>query len=145
MTLRSPSASGASHLKSSCSSFRTGSRAVQRAANDMITIVPAAVGCRQHLAPAGEAQNLDSQAGFLVDLAVQRGVQRFAEFDPAAGERVKALARRAGAADQQDLAVAKDRAADGELGTGRLDRGSQGVIRKAGNSRWIMPDRFAQV
>ncbi len=29
--------SGASHLKSSCSSFRTGSRAVQRAANDMIT------------------------------------------------------------------------------------------------------------
>src|SRR5204863_122863 len=35
VTLRSPSPSGASHLKSSCSLFRTGSLAVQRAANDM--------------------------------------------------------------------------------------------------------------
>src|SRR4051794_7063498 len=33
-------------------------------------IVPAAAGSRQHLAPAGEAQNLDLQAGFLVDFAM---------------------------------------------------------------------------
>ena len=72
-------------------------------------------------------------------------MQGFAEFDPAAGERVEALAGRAGAADQQDLAVTEDRAADGELGAGRLDRGSQGVIRYAGNLLSIMPDRFAQV
>ena len=82
--------------------------------------MPAALGRRQHLAPAGELQNLDPQPGFLVDLAMQRGVQRFAEFDPAAGERIKALARRAGAANQQDLAVAKDRAADGKLGAGGM-------------------------
>ena len=53
-------------------------------------------------------------------------MQRSAEFDPAAGERVKALAGRAGAADQQDLAVAEDRAADGELGAGRLDGEAKG-------------------
>ena len=76
---------------------------------------------RQHLAKAGQTQNLDSQAGFLIDLAMKRRLQRFAEFDPAAGERVEALARRAGAPDQQDPAVAKDRGADGELRMGRLD------------------------
>src|ERR1700712_5161790 len=92
-------------------------------------IVPAALGGRQHLAPSGELQNFDSKPGFLVDLAMQRRVQRFAEFDPAAGERVKALARRAGTANQQNLAVAKDRAADGKLGTGRLKRGNQRVIQ----------------
>ena len=88
-------------------------------------IVPAAAGSRQHLAPSGQAENLDSQPGFLVDLAMQRRMQRFAEFDPAAGERIEAFARRAGAADQQDLAVAKDRAADGELGAGRLNGGGK--------------------
>ena len=81
--------------------------------------MPAAIGPWQHLAPAGQARTLDSLAGFLVHLAVERGMQRFAEFDPAAGERVKALAWRAGAADQQDLAVTEDRAADGELGACR--------------------------
>ena len=75
---------------------------------------------------------------------MQRGVQRFAEFDPAAGERVKALARRAGAADQQDLAVAKDRAADGELGAGGWTGEAKGnPVRR--ELAVIMPDRFAQV
>ena len=89
--------------------------------------MPAAAGSRQHLAPSGEADDLDLQPGFLVDLAMQRRVQRFAEFDPAAGQRVKALARRAGAPHQQDLAVAKDRGADGELGVGRLDGRSRRI------------------
>ena len=35
-------------------------------------------------------------------------MQRFAEFDAAARERIKTLGRRAGTADQQNLAVAKD-------------------------------------
>jgi hypothetical protein len=72
-------------------------------------------------------------------------VQGFAEFDPAAGERVKALAGRAGAADQQDLAVTEDRAADGELWVDRVGRGSQGLIRYAEELAGIMPDRLAQV
>jgi hypothetical protein len=72
-------------------------------------------------------------------------VEGFAEFDPAAGERVKTLAGRAGAADQQDLAVAEDRAADGKLGAGRLDRGSQGMNPVCRELAGIMPDRFAQV
>ena len=105
--------------------------------------MPAAAGSRQHLAPAGEVDDLDFQPGFLVDLAMQGGVQRFAEFDPAAGERIEAFAGRARAAHQQDLAVAKDRGADGELGMGWLGGGDQGVIRKSGSL--IMPDRQAQV
>jgi hypothetical protein len=52
---------------------------------------------------------------------MQRSVQRFAEFDPAAGQRVKSLAGRARAAHQEDLAIAKDRAADGELGMLRMN------------------------
>jgi hypothetical protein len=78
---------------------------------------------------------------------VQRAMQRFAEFDPAAGERVKTPGGRAGAADQEDLAVTEDRAADSELGTSRLDRGSQ-MGNPAGWElavRTIMPDRFTQV
>jgi hypothetical protein len=42
-------------------------------------------------------------------------MQGFAEFDPAAGQRVEALAGRAGAAHQQHLAVTKDRGADCQL------------------------------
>jgi hypothetical protein len=76
---------------------------------------------------------------------MERGVQGLAEFDPAAGERVESLARRAGAADQQDLVVAENRAADGELGAGRLDRGSQGGDPVRRELAVIMPDRFAQV
>jgi hypothetical protein len=44
---------------------------------------------------------------------MQRRMQGFTEFDAAARERIKTLGRRAGAADQQNLAVAKDGAADG--------------------------------
>ena len=32
--------------------------------------MPAACGSRQHLAPAGQANNLDFQTGFLIDLAI---------------------------------------------------------------------------
>src|ERR1700694_1885333 len=52
----------------------------RRKRNDQV--MPAPLGLRQHLAPPGELQNLDSKPGFLVDLAMQRRVQRFAEFDP---------------------------------------------------------------
>ena len=49
-------------------------------------IVPAARGSRHHLAPSGEADDLDPERGFLIDFAMERGMQRFAEFDPAARE-----------------------------------------------------------
>ena len=72
----------------------------------------------------------------------------FAEFDPAARQGVKTVARRAGAPHQEDLAVAKDRAGDGELGTGRLNGGGQGGIRLIYGSKFrgrIMPDRDLKV
>src|ERR1700688_123232 len=47
-------------------------------------IVPAACGSWHYLAPAGEAHDIDLERGFLVDLAMQRRVQRFAEFNPSA-------------------------------------------------------------
>src|SRR5882757_3765080 len=93
-----------------------------------------AAGSRQHFAPSGEANNLDPQRGFLVDFAMQGGVQRFAEFDPAAGQRIETLRRRPRAPHQQDLAVAKDRRADRKLGMRRLDggrRAHQSMIRKS--------------
>src|ERR1700722_1036889 len=43
-------------------------------------IVAAARVPRQHLAPAGQSRDLYSKPGFLVDLAVQGGLQGFAEF-----------------------------------------------------------------
>jgi hypothetical protein len=94
-------------------------------------IMPAAAGSRQHLAPSGEADNLDFQRGFLVDFAMQRRMQRFAEFDPAAGQRIKALGRRSRAPHQQDLVAAKDRRADGKLGMRRLEGGRHGT-------QWVM-------
>ena len=36
---------------------------------------------------------------------MERGVERFSEFDPAAREGIESLSRRTGAPDQQDLAV----------------------------------------
>ena len=67
---------------------------------------------------------------------MQRRVQRFAEFDPAAGQRIKSLGRRARAPHQQNLAVAKDRGADGKLGTGGLNGGGQGRSRKGACDSW---------
>ena len=93
----------------------------------------AAGGSRQHLAPAGEADDLDFQRGFLVDLAMQGGMQGFAEFDPAARQRIKALGRRTRAAHQQDLVVAEDRRADGQLGMGGLDGASRHDPEPDGN------------
>src|SRR5882724_937937 len=95
-----------------------------------------AAGSRQHFAPSGETDNLDPQRGFLVDLAMQGGVQRFAELDPAAGQRIEALGRRPRAPRQQDLVVSKDRSTDGKLGMRWLDggrRGHQSMIRKRGS------------
>src|SRR5258708_24360472 len=63
-------------------------------------IMTAAGGARQHLAPAGKAYDLDLQPGFLVDLALQRGMQGFTEFDAAAGQRIEALRRRSRAPDR---------------------------------------------
>jgi hypothetical protein len=106
----------------------------------------ASAGSRQHLAPSGEPGNLYPERGLLVDFAMQGSVQRFPEFDPAAGQRIKALARRARPPHQQDLAVAKDRGADGELGM-RRRRSDQAMIQKGRNrwSDWSMPDRPAKV
>ena len=71
----------------------------------------------QHLAPAGKARDLDSEPGFFIDLALQRGMQGFAEFDPAAGQRIEALGRRSCAPHQENFVVAKDGRADRELRT----------------------------
>jgi hypothetical protein len=56
---------------------------------------------------------------------MQRRVQRFAEFDPAAGQRIEAAGWRPRAPHQQNLVVAKDRRADGKLGMRWLDHGGQ--------------------
>ena len=45
----------------------------------------------------------------------------FAELDPAAGQRIEPLGRRARPAHQEHLAVAEDRGADRDLGMGGLD------------------------
>src|SRR6185369_17291957 len=50
------------------------------------------------------ADDLDCKPGFLIHLAHQGLVQRFAELDPAAGQRIEPLGGRAGAAGQKYLA-----------------------------------------
>src|SRR5258708_28570017 len=57
---------------------------------------------------------------------MQGRLQRFAEFDPAAGQRVKTPGRRPRAPYQEDPVVAKDRGADRELGMGRRRRRCHG-------------------
>ena len=47
---------------------------------------------------------------------MQRGVQGFAKFDPAAGQRIKPVGWRSRAPHQQDLVVTEDRSTDGKLG-----------------------------
>ncbi len=89
-------------------------------------IMPVAGGGRNHLAPAGKADDLDFERGFLIDFAMQGGVQRLAEFDPAAGPCLAALGGRSRAAHQQNPVVAKDRGADGKLGMRRLVGGRHG-------------------
>jgi hypothetical protein len=92
--------------------------------------MPATRRSRHHLAPSGEVDDLDFQAGFLIDFAMQGRVQGFAEFDPAAWQRIKALGRRSRAPDQQDFSIAKDRRADGKLGMRWLNSGRQIIIPK---------------
>jgi hypothetical protein len=81
---------------------------------------------------------------------MQGCMEGFAKFDPAARQRIKTLGWRSRAAHQQDLAIAKDRGTDGQLGMGRLHVGRQGMIpaegprqRKVGTGfrKEIMPDR----
>ena len=69
------------------------------------------------------------ERGFLGDFAMQGGVKGLAEFDPAAGQRIKTLRGRPRAPHQQDFAFAENGRADGELGMGRLRRGGQGEIQ----------------
>ena len=78
-------------------------------------IVAAAARARQHLAPAGQRDDVDLEARFLVDLARQRNMQRFAKLDAAARQRPEAVARRFRALEQQHLAVSENHGADGEL------------------------------
>jgi len=92
--------------------------------------MPAALSSRHHLAPSGEVDDLDLQAGFLIDFTMHGGVQGFAEFDPAARQRIKAPGWRSRAPHQQDFAIAKDRGADGQLGMGRWEGRRQGIIPK---------------
>src|SRR4051794_10341418 len=89
-------------------------------------VVPAAARPRQHLAPAGQAHDLDPERGFFVDLAMQCRMQGFAEFDPPARQRIKPLGRRARAAHQQHPVVPEDRGTDGELWTLRRLSGHHG-------------------
>src|ERR1700688_154905 len=51
-------------------------------------VMAAASVPRQHLAPASQSRDLDSEPGLLIDLTKQGGMQGFAEFDPAARQRV---------------------------------------------------------
>src|SRR5258708_22288041 len=97
-------------------------------------IMPAAGGPRNHLAPPGKPYDLDFQGGLLVDLAMQRGVQGFAEFNPAARQRVIALGRRPRAANQQDLVIAEDRRAHGQLRVWRGRRPPRGLMEAASAS-----------
>src|SRR5258708_959031 len=78
-------------------------------------IMAAGGGARAHLAPACQAYDLHLPPRFLVDLALQRGMQGFTEFDRAAGQRIEALGRRSRAPHQENLVVAKDGRADREL------------------------------
>ena len=61
------------------------------------------------------------------DLAMQCGVHRFAEFHPATRKRIEPFGRQARAPHQQDVAAAKDRRADGQLGMRRLDKDGAGI------------------
>jgi hypothetical protein len=58
-------------------------------------------------------------------------VQAFAEFDPTAGQRVKAFCGRYRAADHEHVAFAEDRGANGKLGSGRLLGGRH-------SGQWVM-------
>jgi hypothetical protein len=58
-------------------------------------------------------------------------MQRFAEFNPAARLRIKALGGGPRAAHQQNPIVAKDRAADGKLGPGRR-------YNRRHDGQWVM-------
>jgi hypothetical protein len=72
---------------------------------------------RKHFAPARGTDDLDREADFLRYLAMQRLGHGLAEFDAPAGQGMQALAGWPSAAHQQNFAVAKDRGADGELGS----------------------------
>ena len=82
--------------------------------------MPATTRRRQDLAPAGQANDFDLDGGLFVDLAMQGRMQGLAEFDPAARQRVKALARGASATHDEHAIVAEDGGADGKLWSLRM-------------------------
>ena len=90
---------------------------------------------------ADQADDLDFEPGLFPDLAGQRLMQAFAEFHPAAGKGVDALGRLAGAADQQDLAVAENPGADGELraGVGKAGHGQRFMIWSMSSASLLLP------
>src|SRR5207247_8426192 len=70
---------------------------------------------RDYFAVAGERERFDREAGLLPDLAHERLVQGFTRFHAAARQGEKAARGRPRAPDDQDLAVADDGGADGEI------------------------------
>ena len=82
--------------------------------DDEMPLGPAVVAADDDLAVAGQRDRLDRQAGFLVDLALDRLDQGFAAFDDTARQRIETVRRRVGAAHDQHAAVADDGGADGK-------------------------------
>ena len=66
---------------------------------------------RDGLAETDQLDGLDVKRSLLADFADDGLFQRFAELDPAAGQRVDAFGRRPRAPHDQHLAVAEDRGA----------------------------------
>jgi hypothetical protein len=89
--------------------------------------MPAALSRRHDFTPGGKACDLDCQRGFLGDLAMERGVKGFTEFDATAGQRVKSLRWRARTPHHQHLALAENRRTDRKLGTGWKERRQNGI------------------
>ncbi len=70
---------------------------------------------RDGLTEADQRHRLDLERGFLADFADHRLLQRFAELDAAAGQRVEAVRGRPRPAHDQHPAVAEHRRADRQI------------------------------
>jgi len=68
------------------------------------------------LAIAGKRDRLDLKRGLLAHLANHRLFERFAEFDPAARQRIEAMGRRPRPAHDQHPPVAEYGGADRQIG-----------------------------
>ena len=114
---------GSSQCASANSSFSETSPAIQRAANGRMTkcrsIPPGAIA-GDGLPIAGERNRRDVERGLLADFADHRLLERFAEFDAAARQRIEAVGRRPCPAHDQHAAVAEDGGADREIRPRRI-------------------------